>query len=70
MWMFNVTSRWWTWLSGSNTTKQMGIYGTQGVADKKNGPGARDGHSMVMHPSGELMFVFGGWGYDTTDQGQ
>lgn len=31
-------------------------------------PGARGGHSMVMHPSGRSAFLFGGDGYgsDTT----
>ena len=31
----------WTWMSGSNTTYQLGIYGTKGVAAAANIPGAR-----------------------------
>ena len=65
MWMFNVTSGWWTWLSGSNAINQAGLYGVQGMASLNNFPGARVYHSMVMHPSGQLIFVFGGYGYDT-----
>ena len=70
MWIFNTTSGWWTWMSGSNTINQVGVYGTQGMASVNNQPGARYRHSMVIHLSGQLIFVFGGWGYDTaTTQG-
>ena len=30
----------WTWISGSNTTNQNGIYGTKGIASSSNIPGA------------------------------
>lgn len=66
MWMFNLTSGWWTWLGGDQITNQRGIYGTLGVAARTNRPGARDGQSMVIHPSGESIYVFGGFGYDIT----
>lgn len=68
-WALNITSRRWTWLSGSNTVNQPILYGTQGLADQNNGPGARTFHSMVMHPSGEFMFVFSGFGDDTINNG-
>ena len=70
MWLFDISSGWWTWLRGSKTTEQKGIYGTQRVASVNNQPGARFGHSMVMHPFGQLIFVFGGYGYATTDIGK
>ena len=69
MWMFNATSGWWTWLSGDNTFNQAGTYGTPGIATADNHPGARDGHTMVMHPSGKFIIVFGGRGYDTVKRG-
>lgn len=53
----------WTWLSGNNTVNQVGIYGTQGVASVNNVPSGRTGHTMVIHPSGQLIFVFGGFGF-------
>jgi len=31
----------WTWVSGSNTIYQAGIYGTKGVADVANVPGGK-----------------------------
>lgn len=60
----------WTWLSGGNTGNQVGIYGTQGLADVNNRPGSRQSHSMVMHQSGQLIFVFGGLGHDTGNLGK
>lgn len=64
LWMYNLTSGLWTWLSGSSTGNQEGIYGTQGVASVNNRPGARASHAMSMHPSGGQLLVFGGFGYD------
>ena len=51
----------WTWLGGNNTVNQIGAYGTTSL---NNRPGARNSHSMVIDPSGKLIFVFGGQGYD------
>lgn len=64
--MYDLTSGWWTWLSGADINSQVGIYGTQGVTAAKNRPGARCGHSMVMHPTGQQLIVFGGYGFDST----
>lgn len=64
--MFNVTSGWWTWLDGSNTGNQVGLYGTQRMATASNQPGARSEHSMSINPTGQLFFIFGGWGLGTT----
>src|SRR5215469_9859791 len=34
--------RGWTWVSGSNTVLQAGVYGTQGTPSPTNVPGARN----------------------------
>ena len=57
-------------MSGSNTINELGVYGAQGIAAVSNRPGARTGHSMIIHPSGQLTFVFGGQGYDTSTFGK
>jgi hypothetical protein len=49
----------WTWVSGSNISRQPGIYGTQGVADSSNVPGARAGAASSRDSSGKL-WLFGG----------
>jgi len=66
LWMFNITSQMWTWVSGNNTVKAVGAYGTKGVPSVSNYPGGRTGHSMVFHPSMNCLFVFGGSGRATS----
>lgn len=68
--MFNITSGWWTWVSGSDTGDERGNYGIQGVSSLNNRPGARMFHTMNIHPSGQLIYVFGGFGYDTASKGK
>ena len=41
LWKYNITTGLWTWVSGSKEVNQPGIYGTKGVADVNNVPGAR-----------------------------
>lgn len=63
MWMFNIATGWWTWLSGDGTGDRAGIYETKGKASVNSRPGGRDGHSMVLHPSGQFIYVFAGHGF-------
>jgi N-acetylneuraminic acid mutarotase len=62
-----VSTHGWTWVSGSNTTGQAGIYGTKGMADPSNVPGARNSVVSWIDPSGKL-WLFGG--YDTAAGGE
>jgi hypothetical protein len=72
LWMYNTTSKQWTWVSGGGTTgiaNQGGTYGTQTAAAAANVPGARWGSVGWTNPDGDLFF-FGGWGYgSSTTQG-
>jgi hypothetical protein len=58
----------WTWVSGSFTGDQAGIYGTKGVIDPSNVPGARNGAISWKDAQGDL-WLFGGYGYYATGQG-
>lgn len=69
MWVFNLTSGWWSWVNGGNVTNQEGIYGTRGMPSASNRPGARSDHSMVMHPSAGNFFLFGGGGFNSLQSG-
>jgi N-acetylneuraminic acid mutarotase len=64
LWNFNLSSssRNWTWVSGSNTVGQYGVYGTMGVAASGNTPGAR-GWSSTCADSNGTFWLFGGYGY-------
>lgn len=56
------TANEWTWMSGSNTAKVVGVYGTQGTASTSNVPGGRSGSVSWTDSSGNL-WLFGGRGF-------
>ena len=62
LWMYNLTSGWWTWLSGSANLDQSGRYGSLRVPAAGNTPGGRIGHSMVIDTINRALYVFGGNG--------
>jgi hypothetical protein len=59
LWKYNPSTGRWTWMSGSNVKGQIGVYGTKGVSDPTNIPGARDG-SIGWTDSGGDFWLFGG----------
>ncbi|MGB8960326.1 MAG: kelch repeat-containing protein, partial [Candidatus Aminicenantales bacterium] len=59
LWKYNPTTLEWTWVSGSNTVDQTGVYGTQGTAASSNVPGAREGAVSWTDSVGRL-WLFGG----------
>jgi hypothetical protein len=59
LWKFDGTN--WTWVSGSNSVNQNGVYGTKGIAASGNVPGARDGSVSWIDGYGNL-WLFGGYG--------
>lgn len=63
LWSFDPATVQWTWAGGSSTRYASGVYGTMGVADPANVPGARAGASACLDASGSL-WLFGGFGYD------
>ncbi len=67
LWEFSVSSNEWTWKGGLNTANGPGVYGTMGVADAGNLPGAR-GFSTVQNING-VVWLFGGFGNDSETSG-
>jgi N-acetylneuraminic acid mutarotase len=65
LWMYDPTTLEWTWVSGSNTINQSGIYGTQGTASSSNAPGGNCGANSWLDSNGKL-WLFGGSGYDSS----
>jgi hypothetical protein len=49
LWIFNTITKIWTWMSGSNTANQMGVYGTEGVPAATSIPGARISSISLDH---------------------
>ncbi|MCK5608989.1 hypothetical protein KAR91_44355, partial [Candidatus Pacearchaeota archaeon] len=54
----------WTWISGANTLSTKGVYGTKGVADPANTPGARSSSAYWTGSAGDF-WLFGGIGFDS-----
>ena len=59
----------WTWMNGSSSPNQAGIYGTLGVAAPGNVPGARNGGAAWIDKSGNL-WLFGGIGLDASGRSE
>jgi hypothetical protein len=67
LWKFSPTTKVWTWVSGSSSVGQPGIYGTQGVPAAANIPGAREYSVSWIDGSGNLWLSGGVGGYDFND---
>lgn len=61
LWRWDGTN--WTWVNGTNTTNQSGIYGTKGVANAANAPGSRRS-ALSWVDAGNNFWLMGGYGYD------
>ncbi len=58
----------WTWVGGSSTANEAGVYGDKGVADSANIPGGRF-FSICWTDANENLWLFGGSGYDSSSTG-
>jgi hypothetical protein len=61
LWKYSTV---WTWMGGSNIANQGGAYGTLGIADVGNVPGARS-EAVSWTDAAENFWLFGGFGYDS-----
>jgi N-acetylneuraminic acid mutarotase len=64
LWEYSPSSGEWTWVGGSSTPNQEGVYGTLGVAAATNVPGGRTA-SATWTDAGGHLWLFGGEGYDS-----
>ena len=51
----------WTWMAGTNSVNQLGVYGRKGVAAAGNSPGARS-YAITGTDSAGNFWLFGGYG--------
>jgi len=63
LWRYDPDSNMWTWVNGSNTIDQAPVYGTNGIPDAANVPGARSDAISWTGSDGNL-WLFGGYGLD------
>lgn len=59
LWRYNTNSGMWTWVSGSSVGNAGGLYGTKGVSDPANVPGARQGSHAYYDNDGNLWLFAG-----------
>ena len=67
---YDISTGEWTWVSGSSSTGATGSYGTQGVPDTANVPGARFTCSDWKDSDGNFWFIGGAtnyWGGEFND---
>jgi len=62
----------WQWMGGHTLTSERvpavpGVYGTLGIPDANNLPGAREDFAVWGNPSMSEFWIFGGLGYDSTN---
>jgi Secretion system C-terminal sorting domain/Galactose oxidase, central domain len=62
LWKYDSTTNEWTWVSGSSSMNNAGVYGTLGVASASNVPGSRFANLWIDHLGN--IWLFGGAGYD------
>jgi hypothetical protein len=68
LWMFDLSTREWTWVGGSDKAGQSGNYGKLGVAAPASVPGARDSAQSWLDGEGNL-WLFGGNAPDFNSSG-
>jgi N-acetylneuraminic acid mutarotase len=59
LWRYNVSSKIWTWMGGSETENDPGSFGTLGVPDVNNAPGARWQASGGIDQAGNVWLLGG-----------
>lgn len=62
LWRYDLSTKVWTWMGGSQTAGAPSIFGTLGVADVNNVPGARSQASAGIDQAGNV-WLFGGSGF-------
>jgi N-acetylneuraminic acid mutarotase len=64
LWKYNPSTKEWTWMAGSSTGNQIGVYGTLGAPSSTNTPGARSGSFTWTDKNGKF-WLLGGDGNDS-----
>jgi N-acetylneuraminic acid mutarotase len=67
LWKFDSLEGVWTWVSGPELSRRPASYGTKGIPDPSNMPGARTGLSSWVDAEGNF-WLFGGWGVDSVPE--
>src|ERR1700722_5061615 len=66
LWEYSPSMGLWTWIGGSNQQRQVGVYGTVGLAAAANIPGARTSSATWVDGAGNF-WLFGGDAFVSAD---
>ena len=61
LWMYDIPTNQWTWISGPSTASDLGSYGTQGLAASGNSPMSRV-YALTWTDSAGHFWLYGGNG--------
>ncbi len=61
LWLYDISANEWTWLEGSKSIGQSGIFGTQGTGSPGTRPGSRV-HAVSWSDHQDNFWVFSGYG--------
>lgn len=64
LWVYDIGAKTWTQVAGG--ANQPGVYGTKGTPTATNLPGGRWGASFRQDPATGTVWMFGGYGCDST----
>ncbi len=67
LWKYDATTNQWTWMKGANTINTAGTYGSMGIANANNFPGARH-FNITWRNLNTRLWLFGGEGIDNNNQ--
>jgi alpha-tubulin suppressor-like RCC1 family protein len=65
LWKFDINSKWWIWMGGSDEVEPPAHYGTLYTEDSQNIPGGRQIAGATWTDSHGNFWLFGGYGYDS-----
>jgi len=60
LWKYNPVTKEWTWMSGTHTLNDAGVFGTQGVTSATNRPPGRSWGPASWVDSTDNLWMFGG----------
>lgn len=68
LWKYDPAINQWTWVQGESSINMPGVYGTKGISNAANCPGARY-VSTSWTDEWDNLWLFGGYGYDESSTG-
>ena len=67
LWKYTQDTNEWTWIKGDSTINVPAVYGTKGISDTSNNPGARQ-YGVGWKDNNDNFWLFGGDAYYSTNE--